>query len=414
MKTYALHIIFTVIDIFFLSILYPSAGNSQTFQFEGNRTKQTISFKIAQNLIIIPVYIDGKGPYNFLLDTGVGQMIITDTSFLRNYNIKKFQKVKVQGYGLGESIEAILTRDLEIRVGKATISHMPAAIFTQDIFNLSNYLGVRIYGILGYYFFNSFLVKINYSRNSLTMYKPGSTVKIKGKKIPIEIRNTKPYITAELQTKGLGNINLDMLIDNGSSHPMTLETFEKNPFPLPENKISANLGVGINGIINGSIGRVDKIKIGDFEFNNVLVGFPEFNKKIALMEGNNRNGSIGADILKHFTVTFDYLNGFIYLKKNYTTDPTFEHDMSGLEVYVIEKNKTDRYFIGRIESGSPGEEAGLKTDDEIAGIDFRPAQAYKLSDLTELFKSNDGRKMILEIIRGKERFLMFLQLKRRI
>lgn len=402
-----------ILYFLFIAVLYSSNSYGQKFELDGKRKKYTIAFKTAQNLIIIPVYIDGKGPYNFLLDTGVGQMIITDTTFLKHYQLKKFSTVNVQGYGFGESVEAILTRDVNASVGKARINKIPTAIFTEDVFNLSSYLGIRIYGILGYYFFNSFQVRINYGKNTITMYRPGTAVKVKGERIPIEIRNAKPYIQAEIETQEHGKLKLDMLLDNGSSHPMTLESLNQEAFPIPKHSIAANLGVGINGIISGSVARIDKLKIGTQNFTNVLTGFPAYNKEILQLEGNSRNGSIGADILKHYTVTFDYENEALYLKKIHAGQIKFEHDMAGMEIYMID-NKVRRLYIGRIEPDSPAEKAGLQPDDEILSVDLKNMAYYDLSDLTELFKSQDSRQIILEVLRGKDRYFILLRLKRRI
>jgi hypothetical protein len=410
-NVYALQRLIIVFSV--LSVFLSFSGYAQTFEFEGKRKKYGMDFKLAQNLIIVPLYVNGEGPYNFLLDTGVGQMIITDTSFAKAYENKNFKKIKIQGYGFGEEVEAILTRDVNVKLGKLAINKIPTAIFLKDIFDLSNYLGVRIYGILGYYLFNSFIVKINYNTHRITFYDPDSKVKIKGLRIPMQIRNTKPYIKAEVQTPATGATTLELLIDNGSSHPMMLESLEHAPFPLPPNTIPANLGVGINGIISGSMGRIDSVKIGDYKFDKVLSGLPTFNEQVAKLEGYERNGSIGADILRHFVVTFDYQHEAMYLKKNHRRKIKFDHDMSGMEIYMLYKPETT-YYIGRIEPGSPAEVAGLRPNDRIISINFKPVESFTLSELTELLKSGDGRHLILEVLRGKERHIAIVKLKIRI
>lgn len=386
---------------------------AQKFEFSGKRKKQSIPFTLVKNLIIIPLYINGKGPYNFLLDTGVAQMIITDTTFLENLDLKRAQTVKVQGYGFGDNIEAVLTRNINARIGRATIKNIPTAIFKKDIFDLSNYLGIKIHGILGYYFFNSFTVKINYYTNKLTFYNPDTKLEHKGTTIPIQITGGKPYLTTQIQTSELGTLDVDLLIDNGSSHPLMMESLHDKPFPLPIKTIPANLGVGINGIINGSMGRIGAIKLGTYTFNEVLTGFPEYNIERSTMEGRPRNGSLGSDILRHFVVTFDYTGGFLYLKKNNNDIPKFEHDMSGLEIYVIQGIK-DRYYIGRIEVGSPAEEAGLRENDEITAINFASVIHYKLNDLTEMLKDRNGKQLLIEIYRGNDKHVVLLRLKKRI
>lgn len=391
-------------------VLACSAASAQKFEFEGKRRKDAIDFIQVKNLIIVPLYINEKGPYHFLLDTGVGQMIITDTTFLKTFNIQQYKTVKIQGYGLGEEIEAVLTRELTVKLGNAVIHNIPTAIFREDIFDLSSYLGVQIYGILGYYFFNSFIVKINYDTNRLSYYSTKKELKIKGTKVPIQIVNGKPYLYAAIQLPSVPPISSKLLVDNGSSHPLMLEALENKAFPLPHKTIKANLGVGINGEIIGVMGRISHLTIQNFTFKEVLAGFPEYNEKRNNIEGNDRNGSLGADVLKHFQVTFDYEDGAMYLKKSRNFKKEFEHDMSGMELYT----KQDRFFIGRIEPGSPADEAKLHTEDEILSLDFKKTQSYTLNELTEMLMVQDGRHVIVEVQRKDVQFVVVMKLKRRI
>lgn len=405
--------IFLIVVIILVSIHLSTSASAQSFKLDGQRKKDVIDFLRIKNLIVIPVYINNKGPYNFLLDTGVGQMIITDTAFLKILNVKKFQTYKIQGYGLGKDIEAILTRNITARVGKSEIKNIPAAIFKEDIFDLSSYLGIKIHGILGYYFFKSFAVRINYSSNKITFYAPNTKFKIKGTKIPLRIINAKPYIQAEISVDSLTKTEVTLLVDNGSSHPLMLEAMGDRPFPLPDRTIPANLGVGINGEITGNMGRIYALNLQEFTFKSVLAGFPLYDSQRIDLEGTPRNGSLGAEVLKHFLVTFDYENDALYLKKSNAYQKKFDHDMSGMEIYVL-KTPKDHYYISRIEPGSPAETAGLYAGDEILTVDFKGIEHYTLNELTEMFRDRDGRQLLMEVTRKNERKIVLLKLKRRI
>ncbi|MDX5345841.1 MAG: hypothetical protein LPK19_01225, partial [Hymenobacteraceae bacterium] len=48
------------------------------FEFKKPARSHKISFSLHRNLIIIQAYLNNKGPYNFLLDTGVNRCILTD------------------------------------------------------------------------------------------------------------------------------------------------------------------------------------------------------------------------------------------------------------------------------------------------------------------------------------------------
>lgn len=386
---------------------------AQQFLFKGDRHKDAISFIMVKNLIIVPIYINNKGPFNFILDTGVGPMIITDPTLIDSIGLKVSRSIKISGLGRGNEIDAFVSNDISVQIGKAFIDNIPTAILKKDIFGLSNYLGVKIYGLLGYYFFNSFIIEIKYSSKRLIFKNPGSSGKIKGERIPIEIIGNKPFVNINIQSSGLGDIKLKTLIDNGASHAISLERLNEKPFPVSKDAIQANLGVGMSGPIDGSIGRLTSLKIGSFTLKNVLASYPIYDDVAAKILLKDRNGNLGADVLSRFNVTFDYEDKSIYLKKGKQFNRPFEHDMSGIEVYTQE-NKTLHYYISRIEPGSPAEKAGVLVDDEIVSINFVPVATYKLNDINNLFKSADGKNIILSIFRDNKLMVKVFKLKQRI
>lgn len=387
--------------------------NAQHFQLDGNKKTGRMNFTLIRNLVIIPLFINEKGPFNFILDTGVGPMVITDHSIIKDLNLKNLRPIKINGLGKGLEIDALLCNELSARIGTASIANIPAAILQNDIFGLSSYVGTKIYGLIGYSFFSSFTVELKYSSKRLVFHVPKSKTKFKGERIPIQLINSKPYVHITIQTPELGEVSTKMVVDNGASHAVSMETFNEKPFPVPATSISANLGIGLSGPISGRIGRIPKILIGRHELKNVVASYPIYEDAASKTLLLNRNGNLGADILSRFNVTFDYLNDAMYLQKNYMFKRPFEHDMSGLEIY-LEDSDPKRFFISRIEQGSPGEIAGLMINDEILEINFQKSKTLSLNDVNKIFSSYDGRPIILSINRNGEQVIKIIKLKKRI
>ncbi|MFA4867450.1 MAG: aspartyl protease family protein [Pedobacter sp.] len=385
----------------------------QQFHFKGDKNKDAISFTLVKNLIIVPLYINNKGPFNFILDTGVGPLIITDPTLIDSIGIKISRSIKISGLGKGNEIDAYVSNDIAAQLGKASINNIPTAILKKDIFGLSNYLGMKIYGLLGYYFFNSFVVEIKYTSKRLLFKNPSAGGKIKGERIPIELIGNKPYININIESPSYGEISIKTLVDNGASHAISLERLNEKPFPVPSNAIKANLGVGMSGPIDGSIGRLTSLKIGSFKLKNVLASYPIYDDVAAKVFLRDRNGNLGADVLSRFNIVFDYEDKSMYIRKGSQFNRPFEHDMSGLEVYAQE-NKSLHYYVSRIEPGSPAEIAGVMVDDEIVSINFVPVANYKLNEINTLFKSADGKNIILTIYRNNELIIRVFKLKQRI
>lgn len=409
-------------NFFFLQIVLLSAVlqicpavkiYAQEFHFSGSRKKSAVSFSLTKNLVVIPVYINGKGPYNFILDTGVGPMIITDTSIVKDLDPKKLRPIKITGLGKGAEIDALLSNEINASVGRAEISYIPAAILKEDLLGLSNYVGTKISGLLGYYFFRSFIVKINYSGRRVVFFLHDDKRRIKGEKVPIQIINSKPYVNIDLDIPGLGAISAKMVIDNGASHALSLETLNEKPFPIPPGAISANLGIGLSGPISGNLGRVKSMKLGNFTFKNVISSYPIYDDAALKTYLLNRNGNLGAEILSRFNITFDYEGGFMYLKPNITFKRPFDHDMAGIEIYS-EEAKPRRFYVSRIESGSPADLAGIKEGDEILTVNFTKTSTMDLDDLSKLLRSGDGKAVFFSLNRSGELLIKMIKLKKRI
>lgn len=405
--------------IFFIWIicsctLVGSVFSQNTYEFKGKRKRESITFTKARGLIVLSTYINDKGPYNFILDSGVGLMVITDPTLKDSLNLKYLRTFQITGLGEGNHIEAFTTPYLKVQIGSAIAKSTSAAILAKDIFNLSSYAGMPIHGLIGYEFFQSFLVRIFYDAGYITIYKNQKSRLIrKGYRIPITIEKNKPYLQVYVDQGANKKIPLKMLIDTGAGHPIALESYGDNPFPLPDKFIKANLGVGLGGNISGFIGRIDDFKIGRFDLKNPLASFPYYADMAAKVEGVERNGSIGNQLLKRFEVMFDYERKCIYLRPNTNFKAAFEHDMSGMELFCAGENYS-RYFVNRVEPHSPADEFGIQKGDEILSINFKLTSKMTMNEITEMLKSKDGRNLYIEILRGDNLIRGVLTLRRRI
>ena len=141
-----------------------------------------------------------------------------------------------------------------------------------------------------------------------------------------------------------------LVIDTGAGHALLLNAGVNQPIHLPDRVMRANLGRGLNGEINGNIGRVDKIRMGTIEMKNILDSFPDslsFSMKFT-SDVEKRQGSIGCELLRRFVVTLNYHDGYMILKplKNRMKE-SFEHDMSGLDVRA-KGDEFNQYIINKV------------------------------------------------------------------
>lgn len=384
------------------------------FVFEGARTSEVLSFKKSRGLIILPMYINDKGPFNFILDTGVGSLIITDSKLKDSLNLKYLRKIEIDGLGNSKRLEAYSSPFLKLNIGHAVFKNASAAILTSDSFEFSKYFGMPVHGLLGYDFFNSFIVKINYQTGILKIFSKEKPRLFKnGTKIPLQFIDKKPFILATVTTAKRDKMPLKLLIDSGSGHSLVLESFDDKPFDLPDTFIVANLGVGLSGDINGLKGRVEKLGIGRFTLNNVLASFPYFDDVGVKTNSFGRNGSIGNPLLSRFNVVFDYQKSHVYLKPISNFKSPFNYDKSGLEIVAMGDN-FNRFLVSRVEPDSAADEFGMLVGDELLSINFKKVSDMGIEKILETLSSDTGRTLYIELARGEKFVVGVLKLKNRI
>ncbi len=364
-----------------------------------------------RDMVIIRLNINGRGPFNFILDTGVGLMLVTDPKLVDSINFSNKRTIVISGLGKGEAYEAYVTSALNIDIPGLVSYDVGAAILKTDHFGLSNFAGIPIHGLLGYEFFSNLAVKVNFVDSTITVSKPKDTRLFrKGNKISISIENRKPYIQAKVTFPDGTKSDDKLLLDLGAGHPLSLENVIQKR-GLPKKFIAANLGVGLTGPVEGFISRVSELDLGRFKIKNVLTSFPVDDHPGGAAE--KRDGNLGIGILKRFALIIDYPDSAIYLSPGPDMNAPFEHDMSGLEYYSTGDNY-NHVIISRVEPGSPADEVGLEKDDEIMSINFKPTADMTLEQIDGIFKSQNDRSLLLEIFHDKKYDDVIITLKRRI
>ncbi|RYU89222.1 peptide-binding protein [Mucilaginibacter terrigena] len=362
-------------------------------------------------MMVIKLNINNKGPFNFILDTGVGLMIITEPKLVDSINIASKRIIKLSGLGEGEAYEAYVTSPLNVMIPGLTSNNVSAAILKTDYFNLSTYVGMPIHGLLGYEFFNSLGVKIDFSDSTMNVCRPQDLKPFKkSQKIPITIEDKKPYMEAMITFPDGSKATNKFIIDLGAGHPLSLENMLQK-HELPKKAIQANLGVALNGPITGYLSRIKDITLGSYKIKNVITSFPDkdyIERKFSIA----RDGNIGIGILKKFNLAFDYSNNLLYLKSNEKFKEAFEHDMSGIEYYMAGENYS-HLIVSRVAPGSPADDIGLLKDDEITSINFKPISKMTAEEIDGFFKTNE-RSLLLEVYHDKKYDRVIINLKRRI
>ncbi|MFV8442774.1 PDZ domain-containing protein [Flavobacterium sp. LB2P44] len=426
--------IFLILIFLFLSPLFAQEG----FQFENDSDRISVPFKLINNLVFVPIKVNGI-ELNFLLDTGVAETILFSLEEKKEVRFFNAEKILLKGLGSQEAVEGLKSTNniLEFSTLKNT-SHMLYIVLDPE-FNLSSHIGIPVNGIIGYQFFRNNLVEINYEKKKVIVYKESKKNRTKIEKkfsiIPITLEKSKPYLKSTVFQDNKA-VPVKLLIDIGNSDAIWLFQDRSEFIKVPLKNFDDFLGRGFSGEVEGKRGKIQKFQMADFEFNNPVVAFPDTTSIRNVSMVPDRMGSVGGEIMKRFTVVFDYQNQQMYLKKNRDYHAPFSYNKSGVEIqhnglqWVQETVRMETvslgakynensgvkmtnefkykfqlkpiYEIAHVRKNSPAAKAGLQKGDIIILINNNVTHKYSLQEINSMFKSEGLKWISLEVERESE------------
>lgn len=399
-----------------------------------NAKKTVIPFKLINNLIFIPLEINGV-KLNFLLDSGVNETILFSLED-KEVNFNNTEKIKFAGLGESMDIEGLKSENNLVTIGKdfRDENHTVYVILDERI-NFSSHIGIPVNGIIGYHFFKNHPVDIDFISEKITVFNNSDILKKRVRRFtefPITIEGNKPYLKADVEMTSK-KVSSKMLLDLGNSDAVWLFPKLIEDFVYNRPNIDDYLGQGFNGDIFGKRSRIHRLYIGDYIFEKPLSAMPDEYSIQNLKLVPDRKGSIGSDIFRRFEVIFDYQQNKIYLRKNKHFDDPFLFNKSGLDIQqdgmtwqkdvvkVTTKKFTPsaqennyvkmeddfvynfvlkpKFSVAGCRKDSPCYIAGMRKGDEIMKVNKKAAGDLSLAKINEIFKQEDGTSVTFEVLR---------------
>ena len=340
---------------------------SQAHSIVSGQSLATIPFELYGNQIFVRVRVNNSGPFWFVVDSGAGGWIV-DRAHAVRLGLRLEQET-AQGTGAGSgSYDVSYVKDVSFRLSDFTIPVPLIGVI--DLSNNRSQIGREIEGLVGYDFFEKFIVEIDYEAKIIRLFDPKTYhYSGVGETIPIavdrEARN--PFLTAEITVQGAAPQSRKLLIDTGSNDTIDDSFVAESTGPKRE----AVSGVGLGKEFKSTVGTVSRVRLGAVSFENVYAGAGG----VAL---------VGGEILRRFTVIFDYAHGHMILEPNEHLKDAFLWDASGI-VSLRLVPESGKFLINSVLQGSPASEAGLREGDLIQSIDGLSSDHFTLHQVQSIF-----------------------------
>ena len=293
-------------------------------RFASGNSALKIPFELYNNHIYLQVSVNGSKPLSFLFDTG--SVHIIDSKQAKALGLKL--KFEGQAAGMGENtVDLYSSKGVSFSIPGVSISGQQVAVLPLDgVATCASEIvadergGVRkcepneqqcqkrvIDGVLGHDFIKRFVVEIDYKARFINLYSPGNyKYQGTGESFPLEITDRYIFMQGRLFFAGREPINGRILIDTGNAQSLLLTRpfVEANKVMPPASELTKFTICGIGGGSELLIGTLSALQLGNIKISDPITGYSR--ARDGHLADGSYDANIGAGILRHFKVIFDY------------------------------------------------------------------------------------------------------------
>ena len=392
------------IIILVFGLLYCGVLTAQTgFSFSDERKSVDIPFEYRNNFIILHFVVNGKLPLNFIFDTGAGHTILTKKELAPVLGLVYERSFQVLGSDLSRPLTAFLSRNVSFEIpGKILAPSQDILVLDEDCFQFEEYTGIMVHGVLSASAFDKYIFQINYDKGVITLFTRNAfTARDKKgfERLPIEVYRNKPYLLANLTMPEDSVAHVKLLLDTGAGMPLLLFADTHPLLQPPENALFSKIGAGLGGQLDGYTGRLKHVDIGPFALHGVVTYFQTLDSLYERERGNNRNGIVGNNLLRHYNVVLDYHGEQVWLKPSRHFNEEFDFDRSGIAIIAAGPN-LNQHLVQHLIPDSPADSAGIMVGDQILKVGWRSGLFLTMSGIIDLFEGKAGTRLKVVIRRN--------------
>jgi predicted aspartyl protease len=254
----------------------------------------------AQPLILLPVRVNGDGPFEFILDTGAGTSLLS-SDLAKKLNIKIISTK--EGQSAGGKVSVSLAKVDSLALGQAKLDDVDVGIV--DLSHIARTIGTKIDGDIGYNFLKNFRITIDYHDCEIQFDDPtrverlGRSAKTE---VPMQLASlAKPLLLVDVHANGRGPFQF--AIDTGTSTTAIAPELAQQ-LNLKGSPVGPVTTGGAQ--VNVTAGTVKSFQVGGARVDDLVVVVADFFSMLSQAVGAKLDGIVGYNFLRNFRVVIDY------------------------------------------------------------------------------------------------------------
>jgi predicted aspartyl protease len=282
----------------------PRVATSRDFRILDPAAALDIEFELRQGLVFLEVEVNAGRRASFLLDTGAGATVLSK-ALADELGLRRMEgRMEARGAGGSEAARFVEVSSLRlpgVELSDQTVVALPLETVSQR-------LGSRLDGILGYDFASRFAVEIDYAASRLRLRASGGYhAPEEARRVPLRIEANVPRIEGVVEGRHAGSF----ILDTGNSHALILHSPFVKEHGLDRRRARPISVSGIGGSEELLSVRIESLALGDVEFEDVEALISTSEEGIAAI--GESIGNVGGGLFRDAVLAFDYSEGALWV-----------------------------------------------------------------------------------------------------
>ena len=262
-----------------------------------NEPMAVVPIRLEKNLPIAEVRINGAA-VAMILDSAAAGFVLHGP---RAAELGLAQSGSGLSSGSGGAQSVGLAGGVKADLGGAAVAADRVILFDMTALKFAR----PVDGILGMPLFGRYVVEIDYPGLKARIYDPKSFhPRPNAEVIPMRM-TVAPTVRGSVKLKEQGVVPLDVELDTGSAHVLTLATPFVDRYGLATQEgLTAGRTLGFGGSAPDLVGTLEEVRIGTRAMRNATVRFSRHTTGSFASE-KTFSGNLGGEFLKTYRVTFD-------------------------------------------------------------------------------------------------------------
>jgi predicted aspartyl protease len=253
-------------------------------------------------LHILPVTLDGRGPFDFILDTGA-QLPLVDPALADELGLQR--DGSDEAHGAGGAVTIHYAKVGQLAVGALARRNVQLAV-SAEIERIAQAVRAPLRGAIGYGWLEAFQLRLDARASTLQLAQDGP---VSASRVPFRLAHPeRPLVLLDVAVDGRPAV---FALDTGASGTCISEELARR---LGLELSAPTKITGGGGQVPAKVSRLGRLEVAGARVEGLRVVVAGFVEQLASIVGAELDGILGNDVLDEHVLVLDYPGSWLALE----------------------------------------------------------------------------------------------------